>query len=101
MRRSHRFFELTWDVSDVVTVTAGARYTDETKESVFSQPYVHPDGTLALGWIEGAVPADQDFDEFSPEATISWQVNDEINLYSGVQERIQVRRILQRQSYWP
>ena len=77
------FFELTWDVTDAVTVTAGARYTDESKDSVFSQPYVHPDGTIALGWIEGAVPAEQDFEEWSPEATISWQVNDEINLYAA------------------
>ena len=77
------FFELTWDVSDTVTITAGARYVDETKDSVFSQPYVHPDGPIALGWIEGAVPADQDFDEWSPEATISWQLSDEINVYAA------------------
>ncbi len=77
------FAELSFDISDTVTATIGARYTDETKDSIFTQPYVHPIGTAALNWIEGSIPADQDFDELSPEATISWQVNDEINLYAA------------------
>ena len=77
------FFELSYALTDTVEVTAGARYTDETKDSVFSQPYVHPIGQFFFGWAEGSIAANQDFDEWSPEATISWHVNDEINLYAA------------------
>ena len=77
------FFEVSYELSDTVEVTAGARYTDETKESEFAQPYVHPFGIFVLNWREGSVPADQSFDELSPEATITWNVTDEINLYAA------------------
>ncbi len=77
------FVELQFDLSDSVSATIGARYTDETKDSVFSQPYVHPDGQIFLGWLEGSVPASQDFSETSPEATISWAVNENVTVYGA------------------
>lgn len=77
------FFQLTYALTDTVEVTAGARYTDETKDSAFSQPYVHLIGQLFLNWAQGTIEADQDFEEWSPEATISWHLNDEINLYAA------------------
>lgn len=77
------FFELRYELTDTIEVTAGARYTDETKESFFDQLYVHPTGIAALGWLQGGVAADQDFDEFSPEATISWQATEEVTLYAA------------------
>ena len=71
------FFQLNYHLSDTVEVSAGARYTDETKDSRFVHPYNNP----GLGgiWRENEVArGDQSFEEFSPEATISWQINDEM-----------------------
>lgn len=77
------FFELRYELSDSVEITGGARYTEETKKSSFSQPYVHQWGQLYLGWLEGGVDADQKFTEWSPEATISWQMNEDVNFYAA------------------
>jgi len=77
------FFEAQFQLSDTVEFTAGARYIDETKESTFDQPYVHPIGILALGWLPGGTAADQNFEEWQPEATLSWQLNDDIKLYAA------------------
>ena len=78
------FVQLLWDVTPNVEISAGVRYTDETKDSVFEQPYVHPfTNDIGILWTEGRVSADQDFDEWSPEVTISWRPDDTINLYAA------------------
>ncbi len=71
------FFQLNWQLSDTVEVSAGARYSDETKKSEFVHPYNNP----GLGgiWRENEVArGDQSFEEWSPEATLSWQINDDV-----------------------
>ncbi len=76
------FFELTWDVTDTISLSGGARYTDETKDSEFVHPYNNP----GLGgiWRENEVAVgDQDFDEWSPELTGTWQFTDEMMLYAA------------------
>lgn len=76
------FFELTYDVSETITINAGARYTDETKDSEFVHPYNNP----GLGgiWRENEVATgDQSFSEWSPEATISWQAADDVMVYAS------------------
>jgi len=77
------FFELQFDLSDDVEATLGGRYTKETKTSYFTQPYVHPSGQLLLGWLEGTVKGDQEFSEFSPEATISWHQSEDVTYYAS------------------
>ncbi|EED34417.1 TonB-dependent receptor [Luminiphilus syltensis NOR5-1B] len=77
------YFELVYDITDTVTISGGARYVDETKDSFFEQPYVHPSGQGALGWAEGRLEADQSFDEVTPELTVSWQATDNVNLYAA------------------
>ncbi|HEY5624292.1 MAG TPA: TonB-dependent receptor [Gammaproteobacteria bacterium] len=78
------FVQLLWDVAPNVEISAGVRYTDETKDSVFDQPYVHPFADdIGILWSEGVVAADQKFDEWSPEVTVSWQPTDEVNLYAA------------------
>jgi iron complex outermembrane recepter protein len=74
------FFELTYDLTDTITVSGGARYTDETKESEFVHPYNNP----GLGgiWRENELAfGDQSFYELSPEATVSWQASEDIMVY--------------------
>jgi outer membrane receptor protein involved in Fe transport len=74
------FFELTYRLTDTVTLTGGARYVDESKDSEFVHPYNNP----GLGgiWRTGEVAVgNQDFDAWAPEATIAWQMNDDVSVY--------------------
>ncbi len=74
------FFELTWDITDSLTFSGGARYTDEKKKSDFVHPYNNP-GLAALWRTNEVAKADQSFDEWSPEATLSWQATDDVMAY--------------------
>lgn len=76
------FFELTYRLTDDITLTGGARYTDETKKSEFVHPYNNP----GLGgiWRTGEVAVgDQDFDAWSPEVTATWRMTDDISFYAA------------------
>ena len=75
-----------WTIVPSVEFTAGARYTHETKDSVFSQPY---NNAFLTGIFRpdnvpfGVVNASQSFSNFSPEATISWKPMEGIMLYGA------------------
>ena len=56
-------------VTDAIEATGGIRYTHETKDSEFVQPYA-ANALFAPGVV---VAADQTFDNWSPEATLRWQ----------------------------
>lgn len=80
------FFQLIWFVLPDVELTAGARYTRETKDSHFIQPYVHPELQSAAAnlWREGeAVTADQKFENWSPEVSINWTVTEDVMVYAA------------------
>jgi outer membrane receptor protein involved in Fe transport len=85
------FGQVIWKITDTLEATAGARYTDETKDSEFKQPYNHvlvsqiipifrpedsPDGL-------GVVKADQSFDNVSPEVTLTWKPQDDLMFYGA------------------
>ena len=76
-----------WAITPSVEFTAGARYTHETKDSMFSQPY---NNFLLEGIFRpanaaqfGIVSASQSFSNFSPEATISWKPMQDVMLYAA------------------
>jgi len=74
------FFQLTYQLTPDLELSAGARYSDEEKKSSFIHPYNNP----GLGgiWRENeAAIGDQTFREWSPEASLSWQVNDSVMAY--------------------
>ena len=77
------FGEVQLALTDRLEATAGVRYIDESKDSSFEQPYVHPIGILALGWEAGGLTANQSFTEWQPEATISYDVSDEVTVYGA------------------
>lgn len=77
------FGEAQFQLSDRVELTAGVRYIDEEKTSSFLQPYVHPIGIAALGWEAGGVDADQEFSEWQPEATLSYQITEDLMIYGA------------------
>ncbi|WP_380876633.1 TonB-dependent receptor [Sphingomonas sp. DBB INV C78] len=82
------FGQVTWKVVPTLEVGAGVRYTHETKDSFFTQPYNNiavqsifrdqndPDGL-------GEVTANQTFNNWSPEATITWKPMDDILVYGA------------------
>jgi outer membrane receptor protein involved in Fe transport len=72
------FGQVTWKIVPTLEAAAGVRYTHETKDSFFTQPYNNaaltaifrpensPDGL-------GVVTAKQVFNDWSPEATLTWK----------------------------
>ncbi len=82
------FGQVIWKVVPKVEVTGGVRYTHETKDSFFTQPYNNaavtsifrpendPDGL-------GVVTAHQSFNAWTPEATITWKPREGIMLYGN------------------
>lgn len=82
------FLAFYYDVTETVQVTAGARYTDETKKGRIHIPYVHsllpqPPFLSSGARIDGLKVSDTNF---SPEVSISWRVRDNINLFAAYKE---------------
>jgi iron complex outermembrane receptor protein len=100
------FAQATYDISEDWHLTLGGRYTDETKkfkpdQIIFNNYFagisevVPPDNPLAkldapflqagsriLPFIEKQI----DIDEFTPMASLSWDVSDEVMLYASYSE---------------
>lgn len=84
------FSQVTWKVVPTVELAAGARYTHETKKSYFVQPFVSTN--LSGAWWQGSCTnplighctrGDQAFNNWSPEATISWKPASGILVYGA------------------
>ncbi len=79
------FAQVTWGFSPGWELALGARYTHETKDSYFFQPYVVapfigffvPDARLAK---------DQKFTNTSPEATLKWSITPDATAYVAYKE---------------
>jgi iron complex outermembrane receptor protein len=76
------FGQVIWKLTPQLEATLGARYTHETKDSVFDQPYVV---TLYQGvFIQKSPLADnQTFDNLSPEATLTWRPTADLTVYGA------------------
>jgi outer membrane receptor protein involved in Fe transport len=82
------FGQVTWELADKLELAGGVRYTHETKDSYFTQPYNNlgvqgifrdkndPDGL-------GEVTANQVFDDWSPEVTLTWKPQQGILVYGA------------------
>ncbi|HET7204659.1 MAG TPA: TonB-dependent receptor [Steroidobacteraceae bacterium] len=80
------FGQLIWSITETVEATAGARYTDETKDSDFRQPYNNAAVTEIFRPAEdplGVVVAHQTFTNTSPEVTLSWTPVADVMLYAA------------------
>lgn len=80
------FADFTWDINDEVSVSVGGRYTaDERDSRVLRRTFIG--GTTFGGNNPTLIATTSDFrgtaefKEFTPRASISWQPNDEQNLY--------------------
>ena len=76
------FGQLTWAVTDRLEAAAGVRFTHETKDSFFVQPFVSPAFSAVWGQdIE--TYTDQTFNNWSPEATLTWKPVDDVMIYGA------------------
>jgi iron complex outermembrane recepter protein len=76
-----------WKIVPTVEVTAGARYTHETKKSFFTQPYVNPGLTFLFrpqsAAKDGTLTGDQTFNDWSPDVTLSWKPTSDVMVYGA------------------
>ncbi len=76
------FAQVTWQIVPSLELAGGARYTHETKKSSFVQPHVS--AAFAAAWAEGRVTAgNQTFDDWSPEASLTWKPTSDILVYGA------------------
>jgi outer membrane receptor protein involved in Fe transport len=71
------FGEVTWDISEQWTLSAGARYSEEEKDAKYKLPFVNEWFETVFGfpfWLpEGTVIRDKFEDEnISPQVTLQW-----------------------------
>jgi iron complex outermembrane recepter protein len=72
--------QMIWTFLPDWELTAGARYTEEKKDSFFLQPYVNP--FFAFLYAENhRLVAQQEFSDTSPEVTLSWKPQEHLLLY--------------------
>ncbi|ALG60976.1 MULTISPECIES: TonB-dependent receptor [Citromicrobium] len=82
------FGQATFEITPTLEVSAGGRYTTESKDSFFTQPYNNP-GLAAIFRPQddpdglGVITASQDFTDFSPEATITWKPSTGLMIYGA------------------
>ncbi|HUD90700.1 TonB-dependent receptor [Sphingobium sp.] len=81
------FGQVTWKIVPNFELAGGVRYTHETKDSYFTQPYAtalvpifrpqnSPDGL-------GVVTSNQTFNDWSPEFTASWKPVEDVMVYAA------------------
>ncbi len=76
-----------WKIIPSLEATAGVRYTHETKSSFFTQPYVNPALTGIFrpksAAANGVLTADQTFNDWSPDVTLSWKPTSDVMVYGA------------------
>lgn len=75
------FGQATWKIIPELEAAAGARYSHETKDSLFHQPYVNPG--FAAFFSTAQIAAQQTFNNWSPEATLTWKPVRDITVYAA------------------
>lgn len=76
------FGQVTWKLVPTVEVAAGVRYSHETKDSYFVQPFISPAFSTLWG-ANRTTYGNQTFSNWSPEATISWKPSQDILVYGA------------------
>ncbi|KMS60118.1 ligand-gated channel [Novosphingobium barchaimii LL02] len=82
------FGQATYKILSNLELAAGVRYSDETKNSFFTQPYNNPLLTSVFRDQNdpdglGEVTARQHFQNWSPEATLTWKVTPDLMVYGA------------------
>jgi iron complex outermembrane receptor protein len=73
------------DLTDKLELSGGIRWTDEQKVQTISVPYIHTflqgPGFVQPGFFSGPIPFKDD--NFSPEVTLKYQANDDLNFFAS------------------
>ncbi|MFC0202854.1 TonB-dependent receptor [Novosphingobium soli] len=82
------FGQLTYKILPDLELAGGVRYSDETKNSFFTQPYNNPLLTSVFRDQDdpdglGEVSARQHFRNWSPEATLTWKPTADLMVYGA------------------
>lgn len=78
------FGQVIFNPVEQVELTGGVRYIHETKDSFFLQPYSHPIRVTQGIFLPGStIRSAQEFNDWSPEATISYKPTDDINIWGA------------------
>lgn len=82
------FGQLTWELASKLELSAGVRYTHETKDSFLIQPYVISALRSLFPQYDPADPstrvdAKQTFNNWSPEATLRYKPTEDVMLYAA------------------
>ena len=75
--------QLIWKIVPEIEATGGVRYIHETKGSFFVQPYANPIFAGSRYAVNQPLNADQTFDNWSPEATLTWTPTSDITVYGA------------------
>ncbi|WP_068876026.1 MULTISPECIES: TonB-dependent receptor [unclassified Phenylobacterium] len=79
------FAQLQWKFTPELELTAGARYTHETKDSQFVQPYVIAPFQPVFRQNR-PILADQSFNDLSPELTLTWKPADNWTAFASYKQ---------------
>ncbi|MBI1179703.1 MAG: TonB-dependent receptor [Alphaproteobacteria bacterium] len=76
------FGQVKWKIVPTLELSGGVRYIHETKKSFLNMDYVN---VLLQGVFPQNSPiyGDQKFNNWSPEASLTWLVNDNVTLYTS------------------
>ena len=78
------YFQVIWKPLDKIEIDGGARYTHETKDSFFDQPYSSPDfAGLDPQGAASNINAHQVFNNWSPDATITYKPTRDVMFYAA------------------
>ncbi|GGC19310.1 TonB-dependent receptor [Novosphingobium marinum] len=80
------FGQATIELLPTLELAGGVRYTDETKDSFFAQPYNNAALTAIFRPADaplGTVTASQHFKDWSPEATLTWKPLPDLLVYGA------------------
>lgn len=82
------FGQVTWKIIPKLEAAAGVRYTHETKDSFFTQPYNNAGVTAIFRPRNSAdglgfITAKQTFNDWSPEATLTWKPTRDVMVYGA------------------
>ncbi|MEN3975015.1 TonB-dependent receptor [Emcibacter sp. SYSU 3D8] len=80
------FGSVSLQLSETLELTAGARWSTETKDSVFTVPYVHAllsatPAFVASGFDSGQIRFKDN--DLSPEASLTWRANRDLTLFGA------------------
>jgi outer membrane receptor protein involved in Fe transport len=79
------FGQVQWKVTPELELDAGARYTHETKDSQFVQPYV-VSAYQPVFRQNHPIPANQSFNDLSPEVMLTYMPRDNLTAFAGYKQ---------------